>query len=452
MVKVIGQETFNEAVLENMNMLELSVDEAIRETVEQFNSQGVNLSNIIKEKWCVLGEEDPLVVALERITVSSDVDMQHLDTIIEFCGKDLSFKLKAAELGAYIKVLEILKNNKEEEVMCKSLDALCSLMDGYPDLLEADGFSLIFELTANDNRGEILRRTLEWTRLCCIRHENNRKTFIDRSINDVLNQLLIRKKDESKIIWGVCKLVITLTLDDDIRDTVSNSHMHACILASSLLPTLVPLLHTEDVETVSHVLNTIASVLVRDTLCQQFVDLGGLEKLFNVLSDNSSSKILTRGFNVLGCLAGHDQIKDSIIKAGLAPRIAESLTTRKDSLPFCRSVLSLVARLSLRSPTNSKALYDAGLGNSIVQIMKVYPSDKKVQSLSCLAIRNMASRNPDLRPKFLALDLEPLLRQISKTFPELSDNAKSALLALDVNVKLKEEWTGKHGDIVKANQ
>ena len=44
--KRISQETFDEAVLENINDLDMGRDEAINEAIKQFESQGIDLSFI----------------------------------------------------------------------------------------------------------------------------------------------------------------------------------------------------------------------------------------------------------------------------------------------------------------------------------------------------------------------------------------------------------------------
>lgn len=49
MAKVISQETFDDVVKENIVEFSMNVDEAKQETVEQFEAQGINLTNIIKD-------------------------------------------------------------------------------------------------------------------------------------------------------------------------------------------------------------------------------------------------------------------------------------------------------------------------------------------------------------------------------------------------------------------
>lgn len=46
MERRVTQETFDQAVLENMSDFDLSKEDAIKDTIQQFVSQGVNLSAI----------------------------------------------------------------------------------------------------------------------------------------------------------------------------------------------------------------------------------------------------------------------------------------------------------------------------------------------------------------------------------------------------------------------
>lgn len=49
MAKVITQETFDDVVKENIVEFSMSVEESREETVKQFEAQGINLANIIKD-------------------------------------------------------------------------------------------------------------------------------------------------------------------------------------------------------------------------------------------------------------------------------------------------------------------------------------------------------------------------------------------------------------------
>lgn len=47
--KRITQDTFDAVVKENMEEFEMSAEEALADSIQQFESQGINLANIIKE-------------------------------------------------------------------------------------------------------------------------------------------------------------------------------------------------------------------------------------------------------------------------------------------------------------------------------------------------------------------------------------------------------------------
>lgn len=47
--KRITQDTFDAVVKENMDEFEMSAEEALADSIQQFESQGINLANIIKE-------------------------------------------------------------------------------------------------------------------------------------------------------------------------------------------------------------------------------------------------------------------------------------------------------------------------------------------------------------------------------------------------------------------
>lgn len=52
MAKVISQETFDSVMKENIVEFSMSVDESRKETIDQFEAQGINLANIIKVSEC----------------------------------------------------------------------------------------------------------------------------------------------------------------------------------------------------------------------------------------------------------------------------------------------------------------------------------------------------------------------------------------------------------------
>lgn len=101
MAKVISQETFDDAVRENVVEFEMSIQEAKDETVQQFEAQGINLANIIKD--LNINEETGKPVLNETIeqlkTISSGGDLSSselpklLETLANECGASVPHRV-----------------------------------------------------------------------------------------------------------------------------------------------------------------------------------------------------------------------------------------------------------------------------------------------------------------------------------------------------------------------
>lgn len=74
MAKVISQETFDDVVQENIVEFSMTSDEAKKETIEQFEAQGINLANIIKD--LSINEESGRPVLSEAIERLRDISKQ----------------------------------------------------------------------------------------------------------------------------------------------------------------------------------------------------------------------------------------------------------------------------------------------------------------------------------------------------------------------------------------
>lgn len=101
MAKVISQETFDDAVRENVVEFEMSIQEAKDETVQQFEAQGINLANIIKD--LNINEETGKPVLNETIeqlkTISSGGDLSSselpklLETLANECDASVPHRV-----------------------------------------------------------------------------------------------------------------------------------------------------------------------------------------------------------------------------------------------------------------------------------------------------------------------------------------------------------------------
>lgn len=129
MAKVITQQTFDDVVKENIVDFSMSADDARQETIEQFEAQGINLANIIKD--LSINEETGLPVigeAIEslRLHVSGEVLLdkfnliKHLKVLKTECDKSVPHRVLAANSGA----LQLLISISDQFVHSKELDTL----------------------------------------------------------------------------------------------------------------------------------------------------------------------------------------------------------------------------------------------------------------------------------------------------------------------------------------
>lgn len=81
MAKVISQETFDDVVQENIVEFEMSAAEAKVESIKQFEAQGINLANIIKD--LKINEETGKPILNETIeklkTIAADVTFSRVN-------------------------------------------------------------------------------------------------------------------------------------------------------------------------------------------------------------------------------------------------------------------------------------------------------------------------------------------------------------------------------------
>lgn len=92
MAKVISQETFDDVVKENVVEFDMSVKEAKEETVKQFEAQGINLGNIIKDLTINEATGSPvlneIIEQLNTISTNGDITASDLPKLLEALSKE----------------------------------------------------------------------------------------------------------------------------------------------------------------------------------------------------------------------------------------------------------------------------------------------------------------------------------------------------------------------------
>lgn len=456
MVRVISQETYDEVVNENIEQLSMSPEEAIEDAVKQFEAQGVDLSNIMKDLALNNGK-DLVTTYLDQIKLAVnqknyDYITQSLDKLRDELDKDIARRVYAGKQGAYNVLVRLMKDClKNNSIMRSALKTIASLMNGHPDLLDEKGIAIQIIILDRNTDPQVLQYLLRWIRECCIKHEINRQRIFNADIFDKLKKILVRDEVTGPELRDACAVIRALVLDDDIRHEYGKAHEHANSIAKSALNVITGLMprFKKDKAVVGDLMITLAALIVRNEYCKEVEDVGGLKFVVNIMIDYpDSEKLNWQALKLLKALAGNDDVKTHIITSGCAPLIVSAVSRMKESECVVTAGLACISALTLRCPTNAGVFYDCGAPLVIIDAMKAYPKSVSVLKQAAWAIRNMSVRNKSECPEFIAYGVEDVLvKAVQMHGSKLESDVKAALRDLGLKVELKEQWTGKGGSL-----
>lgn len=443
----INQETFNEAVVENMECFSMSIEESIDATVEQFKAQGVNLFGIVTDPD-IISNGNPVRAIKSKFEAENNDDkkislIQELENVIK---KDVAYKVCCDQFKIFDMCLDaLLSANISPELSQSIMDFLLLLLDGYPDLANERGCCYFLSLL--DKEVSDQKYGLRLILVSCIKHEINRQKYIDKNIDENIMRIISRQPNDDILII-LCKVISTLTLDDDSRIEIPKAYTHACKLADVLVkPFSIFLKVKKDPVTLRYILKALNSIVVNYAYCAIVEEEGGLPAVMSILEKHRDNEPLTtQCFKLLTTLVGNDAVKDKLMKFEIAEELHLSLNQFIHKKKNVNAVLTLISKISLRRPDYGKLFFQLDFPQLIVQALQVHSEDYLIQSSGCWCIRNMSSRNPDYHNQFLSHGAEDILNQILETNKCCSYNAKIALQELGCEVVAREPWTGEKGD------
>ncbi|XP_075166904.1 armadillo repeat-containing protein 6 homolog [Haematobia irritans] len=458
MAKVISQETFDDVVKENIIEFSMEPEEAKQETIKQFEAQGINLANIIKNLDIntetgkpILNETiDELKQYVDQKSTEKEKLLDILKTLEAECQKSIPHRVLASKYEAHSYILKIVEqqleqkdSNADTDILEASLKALNSLYHTQPDIFDAAALTYtkaLLDLYAEKEK--VVSLTLQWLQKCCVMHEINRQNIIKASITQHLKPYV--SKENSKILRDVLAVLRFLVLDDDIRVEFGCAHEHARQLASEFIVVLTQLLgEFEDVNILADLMLTIGSLAVRQEFCVTVDEAGCIKLVLQAMSDNLNSVRLNReALKLLRALAGHDAVKNHIVQAGVAPVLKELIQTHMANEAVVSAALACISTLTLRVKDNSKTLFDTGIAEPIVEALRRHPKSKIIQRNGAWAVRNMVSRSREQCDTWLSYGIEDILNTALVDHPSVTTDIKAALRDLGCKVDLKEEWTG----------
>lgn len=468
MAKQISQQTFDDVVKENMSEFDMSVEDSIQDAVEQFESQGVNLANIVKDTGLYAGGSDgdtaslhPVLNALSMLSVSSEGESANmtamliqLQTVCDECNIDLAHRCLAGTHQAFPKLMLLLSRFSHDVPMVKAvLQSLCALLNGQPDLLDEDGSACFMQLlTDYTDNTEVLVLVVRLIRLTCIKHEANRQNFVGKDLIRSLTQLLLSHSHVAELVREVCLALRVLTFDDDIRVPFGKAHEHAKMIVTEgdALKAIMKIceVYADNVSVLGELFLTLGSLAVRDEFCEEVLNLGGVQLILNAFQHNITDKAIVRqALVVLRALAGSDQVKVAVVKEGGVELVTAAMIKHGSNPAIAEGACAVLTALTLRNPAHCHKVIQCQGHEAVVQAMKIHPQEVAVQKQACMALRNLVARTREHNAAILELGTEQLLNMAANTHKECHDEAKAALRDLDCAVQLRELWTGQKGTI-----
>ncbi|XP_074384576.1 armadillo repeat-containing protein 6 isoform X3 [Zonotrichia albicollis] len=415
--KQIAQETFDEAVQENITEFEMEPEEAVREAVLQFEAQGVDLSNIVKAVRPPASEngqrqKHQILLTLEglaRAVAEQDVAQlpQQLAALAAQCKEQLAFRCLAGRHGAYAAVLSACQLAAgHRELLLQALAALAALLDGQPDLLDAAGRELLLQ-SLRERRGdaEVALAGIRCVRHACLKHEHNRQALVRAGVLPLLTGAITgalpRHGGAAELVRSAASALRVMTFDDDIRVPFGHAHDHAkmIVLENDGLRVLIEAAKAfrDNSAVLSELCATLSRLSVRNEFCQEIVDLGGLNVMVTLLADcMEHPDVVKQALSAIRAVAGNDDVKDAIVDAGATELIVLAISHHLGNPQICEQGCAALCMLALRKPENCGVIVEGGGALAALQAMKAHPREVAVQKQACVLIRNLASRSREL--------------------------------------------------------
>ena len=441
--KLITQETFDDAVQENISEFGMTLTEALQGARDEFISQGVDLSRLVLTEESVThkGEANPVVaaIAILRLALLCDGEVNvdeaclALDRL-RILLDELPLRMVAATHNAHSLLLEAsLRFTKENQLVLVQnvVEVLAVLLNGQPDLLGSVQPATVTELvqptaaiaqlcdiirTFVDNLA-VLTPAIQAARHGCILHETNRQAFVTGGFIALLIDVVDRHTEVPAVLTEALVTLRTLTLDDDIRVAFGKGAEHAKLMVTEncALPKLVAALGRckNACGSTCEIFKTLAQLAIRDEYCKEIADLGGLAHVFAAMEafPNDASLAFSTCVLLKG-IAGNDEVKVVIARSGGLDLVLSMLQQHMRKPLVVEQSCSAIAAICLRNEKNSLSVAKAGGIAVILRAMQINMTASKLLRMACSAIRNIVSRCPELQPEILAEGAELILNTV----------------------------------------
>lgn len=237
----ISQETFDAAVQENIEEFDMGKEEALKDAIQQFQSQGVSLQYL--DLTGGEGREEMLksLDIIKDEKSSHESLMKALDDLRFFCDDTCPLHPRninlVATTGTMYDLLEKILNREDAtndlvESVLKTLIMLCKRSIECRDYFEPGGSNILVNRLKHLSQDEIIDQQgpniiyscLALTRIV-IKTENTKCEMMRQDISTTLMNLLAKKRELdiawSSVLYETCMVIRGLCIHDDMRKEMS---------------------------------------------------------------------------------------------------------------------------------------------------------------------------------------------------------------------------------------
>jgi len=491
----VSQDAFEEAVRENMELFALPAEQALEETIKEFELQKVDLSNIAKR---IPGQEHPVLSSLESLkalvaprsgVLLGGAKMSSLVAPLAAL-RDATLKSSenrniAADAVAADYVLSALQAGLKENnaaIIEAAVGALSSIVvncrksQDRAGSLGVQSVAAALRLFKGDQTSqEALRKTFLCIRSLGVKNEANRQMLDGEGVYKEVIGLL--PKVEKPLLKDLSKLIRSLLFDDDVKVLVAKAHNRALemvdegaikhimsLLWNSSTKTPCAYDNIEDVQL--EVMSLLSRLMVKDEFCVEAVQLGALDLAVHVLNlhvfeevkdaTGDSMKLERHALSIIKAVAGNDDNKVLIAEGpALQATVKLMSTVGLVNIAVGEASAGVVGAIGLRSESNSQRVLESGGIEALIRLLDVaitvgetkgeaaMKSKMSLCRTCCQALRNLVGRNVEVKEKALALGAEEKARKAWQMYGDyVGEAAHPCLRDMGCEVELRELWTG----------
>eukprot|EP00617_Octactis_speculum_P010261 CAMPEP_0185794844 /NCGR_PEP_ID=MMETSP1174-20130828/160229_1 /TAXON_ID=35687 /ORGANISM="Dictyocha speculum, Strain CCMP1381" /LENGTH=520 /DNA_ID=CAMNT_0028490093 /DNA_START=85 /DNA_END=1647 /DNA_ORIENTATION=+ len=463
----ISQKTFDETIQENMEELEMEKDEAIADAIEQFKTQGVDLSNIDTSGVDRKAMQEHLSSSLAAIrtamkaigTPNAEVDVEGtlnaLTAVREACdrntGPTATINRSLLAMDKITRPLAaLLVSDALMEAALETLLVVCgeggsgpeatALKDAFPPLA-------MLVLSHNLQSDEPVKRRAR--KLCCAlvktlcsKSESHKASFVNKNSKglDALLLVLEQESGNKALLVEACGALRAVTSFDDYRNDFSVAYDTArSAVELGYIQKLVVLArgeHKDDAVMLAALLHAIKPLACNDDSVQRLCAAGCIEIAVGSMRSNvGDAGVCKSAAGLMRNMAGNDSVKRQLCMSDALGLLIQALQDHKTDAALADNAVAALANMCLRSPENSLRIASAGGIRSVTLAMRLHPTSGGVQRQACLFLRNLVGRCPELVEVVLEEGVEELIRAAG-TLQGSVDVAYAALRDLGLPVEL----------------